>query len=276
MSFRSLKQRAEAIARSLVPPHRRLARAGESLLADGGCDVRELPRLVAPNTTAVDVGARVGGYTYALSRHVGPRGRILAIESIPALADTLARAVRGLRLPVTVVNCALGVAPGQATLAVPAAEDGWLEPNAHGAGVALLERRATLNALATLGRPADATARVPVRTLDDVCAGVDGRISFIKVAVRGRELDVFRGGVRTLARHRPNLLVEIEQRHASHPIAETFDFLTAENYHIEFLDPAGHRRPLVAFDPALNEMLVDSEGTPLPGYVSCFIFTPLR
>ena len=55
------------------------------------------------------------------------------------------------------------------------------------------------------------TIRVPLRTLDSYNLS---NIGFIKIDVEGHELDVLRGAEVTLRRDQPNLLIEIENRHA--------------------------------------------------------------
>src|SRR4051812_29929480 len=96
--------RATDVLRAMIPPHIRFVRAGKAFLADGKREVHLLPKLVQPGTTAIDVGAHIGDYTYALCRHLGNHGRVIAIEPIPDLARRLDQAVRRLGLPVTVLN----------------------------------------------------------------------------------------------------------------------------------------------------------------------------
>jgi hypothetical protein len=89
--------------------------------------------------------------------------------------------------------------------------------------------------------------------------------------VEGHELSVLRGAVETLKKHRPNLLIEIEQRHSAVPIAETFAFIEAQGYRGEFLSPDRQRHEL-------SEFKMDAHQPPVAGrgqYVSNFIFTPV-
>jgi len=53
----------------------------------------------------------------------------------------------------------------------------------------------------------------------------------LKIDVEGNELNIFRGGVDTLKKYKPKILVEIEARHVGQDKAvETFDFLEALGY----------------------------------------------
>jgi FkbM family methyltransferase len=147
------------MARRLMPAHRRFIRAGESFLTGGEREVHELPTLVTPGSTVVDVGAHIGDYTYNLCRLVGPSGRVIAVEPLPDLAKMLSRAARRLGLPVTVLNCALSSKSGEANLHVP------VENGERMAGYAsLVERDAAWGA----------RHRVSLRPLDDVCKDVAG------------------------------------------------------------------------------------------------------
>ena len=114
-----LKQRAKRLLRPLIPAHRRFVRAGEYFLVHGEREVHELSSLVTPGSAAVDVGAHIGDYTYSLCKAVAPGGQVIAIEPLPDLAQTLARATKKLGLPVTVLNCALSSQTGLAELRVP-------------------------------------------------------------------------------------------------------------------------------------------------------------
>jgi hypothetical protein len=127
---------------------------------------------------------------------------------------------------------------------------------------------ATLEPHQSLG--GEQEVHVRVRTLDDICAGAESRVSFIKIDVEGHELKVLRGGVETLRKHRPNLLIEIEQRHSPGPISETFAFIASQGYSGEFITPDRKREELSAF-----RMEVHQPPDAVPGqYVSNFIFTP--
>jgi FkbM family methyltransferase len=207
---------------------------------------------------AVDVGAHIGDYTYSLCRAVGPHGKVIAVEPLPDLARMLSRAVRRLALPVDVVHCALSSEEGEAELTVP------MEHGERMAGFATLERRGPVKSARTF--------RVRLRRLDDLCRDVIGRISFMKIDVEGHELQVLGGAGETVRRHRPNLLIEIEQRHSPVPIRQTLDHVINAGYRGEFLGQNGESIPLSEFDPREHQQ---PERRPGRLYVSNFIFRPV-
>ncbi len=78
----------------------------------------------------------------------------------------------------------------------------------------------------------------------------------------------------TLTRHRPRMLIEIEQRHSPTPILDTFEYLKNLGFRGEFLDSFGRTRDIAGFD------LVANQSAPLNpvgsgSYINNFIFRPL-
>ena len=252
----SMNNRAKDLLRGFIPAHRRFLRSGKEFFEEGEREVHALPGLVEKGTIVVDVGAHIGSYTYCLCKLLGPDGHVVAIEPLPDLAKMLTSAVERLKLPVTVYNCALSSRDGEADLQVPVVNGG------RAAGFATLESRSFDH-----GK----SYHVKLRRLDDICREHPGRLSFIKIDVEGHELEVLRGGIETLQR-RPNLLIEIEQRHSTVPIGETFAFLESQGFRCEFLDANSQPHPFAEFD-VKNHQDVTKVGT--REYVSNFIFRPV-
>jgi FkbM family methyltransferase len=93
---------------------------------------------------------------------------------------------------------------------------------------------------------------------------------FIKIDVEGHEAAVLRGAHGLIARDRPVLLIEMEQRHTGEPIEESLRTVTALGYAASFLRD-GVETPISGFDPD-----ADHRGrVERPGYVFNFIFRPL-
>lgn len=143
----------------------------------------------------VDVGAHIG--MYSLVAAAGTSGRVLALEPNPAAREQLVANVRLNGLAnVIVVGKAAAAAPGRAQLHVPATPDpsfSSLEPGRFAEG---------------------APVEVEVTTVDDEVEVHGLRPTLVKIDVEGRELDVVAGMARTLAAHRPTLLVEVGEESA--------------------------------------------------------------
>ncbi len=223
----------------------------------GERELHELPRLVAPGTIAVDVGAHFGTYSHALCRLVGKGGRVIAFEPIEEDAACLKAAARQLRLPMDVHACALSATNGIAQLTVP---------ERHGFVKAALSSLESHEG----GGP---TRSVETRRLDAVLADAARPVSFVKIDVEGHESAVLDGATETIARHRPNLLIEIEQRFHDRPVSAVIDRVLAMGYHGQFLNAAGQRRPVPEFDPRFHQ---DPAIDPLAReFIANFIFTPV-
>jgi hypothetical protein len=90
---------------------------------------------------------------------------------------------------------------------------------------------------------------VPVKRLDDL--RLDD-VGLIKIDVEGHELAVLRGAADTIARNRPALLLEAEERHHPNAVAEITGSLTELGY-AGYFDLGDARRQIAEFDPALHQ-----------------------
>lgn len=216
---------------------------------------RELPlvcRVLRPGCCAVDVGANEGVYTHAFAR---TGARVEAFEPLPQCLDVL-RSYQRVHPAVSVHEEALGSADGWATLHVPMR------------GGLLINGRASLDA----GTSSDSGADFPVRvrTLDSFALP---KVDLIKIDVEGREADVIRGALQTIAMHRPILLVEIEQRHQTAPIRGVFDLIAGLGYTGRFVHPQRGMLRIDEFDAGTHQAPRNAD-TAGAFYINNFIFTP--
>lgn len=225
----------------------------------GGRALTAVDALVTRGDAVVDVGANWGLYAARLAKLVGAHGQVDAFEPHPVHAGTLNALARA-RPQLRVHAMALASEAGTAELHVP------IVAGRH------------VTALASLGVPAASVEHdvvaVPVDTLDATLSGRRGP-SFVKIDVEGLELEVLRGGERTLRATRPTLLVEIEQRHLDTPIDDTFGYLRQLGYAGHFFRPDGVA-PLEDFDVERDQLAyltpaISEYGMP-SAYVTDFLF----
>jgi FkbM family methyltransferase len=222
---------------------------------DGEPEIRLLAGLGDRGRAALDIGANRGVYAWYLRRYAK---RVHAFEPNPRLA----RRVGWCLAPaVTVWNLALSDRSGRATLRIPTVE-----------GV-------EVDGCSTIETGVDApsggveTIDVEARPLDDLDLA---DVGFVKIDVEGHELAVLRGGRRLLARDRPVLLVEIEERHRPGALREATGMLEELGYRGFFL-LEGRLRELEEFDPStLQDPANVGLFGRLPGrvYVNNFLFLP--
>ena len=148
-----------------------------------------------PGETWLDVGANCGYTSLALSRAVGPDGRVFAFEPALTTAACLERTARANRLDQLVtLPFALSEAP-RPVVSRFATERGMIDSQLPADG------------------QVDMTSIINVG-LDAVWDGIsDGNptVHGIKIDVQGMELDALRGMARLLARHRPRIVLEIHR-----------------------------------------------------------------
>lgn len=232
--------------------------------------LRIIDALVRPGDWCVDVGAHEGVIAAALQQRSGPRGRVLAVEPLPAHHPRLRRLARR-RRGMSLLAAALSDAAGVAELQVP------VVGGRSYLGMGSLEDvRARHSAQVT-------THRVRTVRMDDVLRGAP-RLDFLKIDVEGHEDRVLAGAAQVLRRHRPTVLIELELRHRGRGFSDTVARLEALGLTGWMLD-RDRLRPIAELDLERHQLRyvtrgLDREVMP-EGYVHDFLFTrrdpgPLR
>ena len=257
---RSAKRWLAPAAKSLAPTlfwrrkYRILQRLG-----DGRPDLRLAASLCDPSRVSLDIGADVGEFTIAM---LASSQSVIAFEPRPAHARDLAAMFEAVGAAARVEAVALSDTPGVTTMRVVESDPG----------------RSTIddaNALSGTDGSALQTIEVPVLRLDDLRLD---NVGLVKIDVEGHELAVLRGAADTLARNRPVILVEAEERHHPNAVASITHFLGGLGY-AGYFYVGETRRPVEEFDPALHQDPAHvgsrEDGWAARGvYVNNFIFFP--
>jgi FkbM family methyltransferase len=168
---------------------------------------------VRPGETWLDVGAHYGYTAIALSRLVGPTGRVYAFEPMTASAGCIARtrSMNGLR-QLTIVPFALGQCESIAVRELPAVR-GMVDSTKDGSGRGEQFFVSKFDWLwPRISQSGDIGAQ-----------GIDG----IKIDVQGMEIEALKGMFSTLQKYRPKLVVEL---HRGVSRDEFFDLLESAGY----------------------------------------------
>ncbi len=190
----------ERIKHALIPPRLYLRNLAWRRGRKGEKEIALLPSLVEPGSVAIDIGANKGVYSWALSRICR---EVQAFEPNPKMFHLLTAAVPE---NVKTHEVALSNAGGEAKLILPIQRSGRFS-----------NQGATLQAKKMDGDKGFEILNVDQKPLDSY----DFRdVSFIKIDVEGFELEVIDGARETLARERPNMLIEIDEHHAKKPVAD--------------------------------------------------------
>jgi FkbM family methyltransferase len=222
-------------------------------------ELQIVPFLCDKYKTSIDIGAADGIYTV----HIVDASRdCLAFEPRQPVILELKEMAECLLLPIRIEAVALSHRPGQANLRILERDEG----------------RSTIERENMLEDPDGSERReitVPVRRLDDY--NLDS-VGFVKIDVEGHELSVLQGGLATLRRCLPVMLIEIEERHKPNAICDVNDCLNSLGYEGYFvLD----RRlvPVSCFDLARHQNIEHIGGwrtnwKRFGVYVNNFFFVP--
>jgi FkbM family methyltransferase len=210
---------------------------------------KTLAGLIKQGDVVFDIGANIGAHTLGMAKSVGPNGKVFAIEP----ADfAFAKLLRNLALNSELEGRvhASQFFLGSGAVASPPTEIYASWPLGNDADVHPKHR----------GRLVSANHAV-MDTLDSfVNRRQISRLDLIKIDVDGQELPVFHGGLATLRRFRPILVMEIAPYvHAEHnnSFAEFVDLLKGCGYSLSDADN-GQSIPL---DAAELERMVPDGGS---------------
>lgn len=223
-------------------------------------EVDTFRKLCNPAKAALDIGANEGLYSMYLCRF---STQLHCFEPLPWMAGQLAKKFRDTG-NVVINNCALGSKNEMATIRIPVTQGRQYDTRSSLVGHfddQLIDGEKVLTVK---------TVSVAVKRLDDFHLE---NIGFIKMDVEGFELEVLKGGVETITRNRPNLYIEIEQKHhqGEIPITGVFDFILKLGY-VGFFEYQGRLLPLVNFDAGIHQN-ISNDGAK-DSYCGNFIFLP--
>lgn len=163
--------------------------------------------LVRPGEVVIEVGANIGTHTVPIARRLGPKGRLVAFEAQPVVAQLL-----------------------EANLALN--DIGWVEVLMAAAGseagaipMPVVDYRQVRNVGAVSLVGAQSEARIEMRSIDGLGLGP----ALIKIDVEGMELPVLRGAAATIEASRPILYVENNPLPADESVA-VIEWLRERDY----------------------------------------------
>lgn len=215
-----------------------------------------LEKLIRQDTAFFDVGANIGDYLHVAGKYL-PSNLIYGFEPQPILADRL----RALFPDDTIEAIAFSDTEKTATLKIPLI---------HGQAYT---SRATLTKIREEGEDGAETLSVPTTTIDQYRTKLaDTSVGCIKIDVEGHERSVIAGAHNTIIDNKPNLIVEIEQRHHTEPISEIFNDIICLGYVGWFINIHEHRvAPISEFSVDLHQNLSKFKTS---YYLNNFIFIP--
>lgn len=202
-------------------------------LLHGEPELHEIGHHCDRSKLAIDIGVADGLYLRVLKKF---SAGCVGFEPNPNSYKLLRRRFPEVRLE----NCALSSASGKAALRVPVVD------GVSYSGFGTIDSENTLDAVRGAST---ASFSVGVKTLDGF--GFDN-VGLIKIDVEGHEFDVLTGAKETIGKSRPNLMIEIEERHHRGNLSRICGFLGDRGYRAFFLMD-GVLRPIAEFDLAKHQ-----------------------
>ena len=197
-----------------------LHRAFKYSKSDKG-EIAYIKSAIKKGDTVFDIGAHKAGYLYFILKQVGAQGKVIGFEPQTFLFKYLTKIKALFHWDnVNIENLALSNNTGHQSLYFPLASAG--KTSSPSATIVQHENDSEFTAI----------EEVAIATLDGYCAHHQIIPQFLKVDVEGNELNVFKGGVNTLKKYRPKIIVEIEAKHIGEAqVLETIHFLESLGYH---------------------------------------------
>jgi FkbM family methyltransferase len=245
-ALRMLRPQVKQIAENLFPETMYTRRFRSWVKVEP--ELRLLPALCRKDALALDIGANEGFFSFYLL----PLARkVIAFEPLPQMLAHL----RGRYLDkIEIYGVIISDHAGQGELRYPAG--GYMSATVAPSNSAALES----------GRVIE-TVVAPMETLDSF-AFTD--VGFVKIDVEGHEEAVLQGGLNTVCREMPNLLIEIEERHAPGSLDRVSALLRGIGYAGYYLD-GKQLLPITQFDPNRDQARQKGE---IGKYINNFLFFP--
>ena len=183
-------------------------------------EIKILPKLIKEGTDTLDIGVFRGIYSYELARL---SNHVHSFEANPIIYKYLEKNLTKIIKNITLYNYALSNQIGISSLRVPLRRKTLFSSQfeeKYRAGMGTIHNINKFDEFDTFD--------VKTTKLDDL--KFNNKISFIKIDVEGHELEVIEGAQKFLIKHRPNLLIEIEERHSGKLLYESINYIKKFNY----------------------------------------------
>ena len=175
---------------------------------------------ILPGTDSIDIGVYRGVYSYQMSKF---SKNVHAFEPNPIIYEDLQKNLLKITKNIKIYNSALSNNNKNVKLKVPIRNEKFSEKNYE----EYFEMgRATIHASNEVKN--FKSFNVETKKLDDF--NFLNKISFIKIDVEGHETEVIKGSLNIINKHKPILLVEIEEKHTKKNVKETLNYINSLGY----------------------------------------------
>jgi len=245
-TFRMLRPQLKEVAESLFPQTTYARRFRKWVRTEP--ELRLLPALCRKDALALDIGANEGFF----AQHLLPLAEgVVAFEPLP---EMLARLRKNYLNKMVIVGVVLSDHDGQGELRYPAG--GYMSATIAESNASIAESGRVIKSVV-----------VPMKTLDSFDLT---NVGFIKIDVEGHEEAVLHGGLKTLGREMPNLMIEIEERHAPGSLSRVSALLGDIGY-LGYYLKGKQLISIAQFDRHRDQVAEESK---TGNYINNFLFFP--
>ncbi len=185
-------------------------------------EIEILKDLIIKDTDTIDVGVYRGVHSYEMSKY---SNKVHAFEPNPVIYKDLENYLSKIKSNIKLYNYALSNVEEIKNLKIPLRNSKINKDNYeeyYKMGLASIHES---NTLATYE-----SFQVKSIKLDNI--NIDNKISLIKIDVEGHELEVINGGIKLINKYKPNLIIEIEERHSKRKVMETINKISEIGYKV--------------------------------------------
>ena len=204
---------------------KRLKRA---IIKDYDQEIGLLDMVINKKLESIDVGVYRGVYSYQMSKL---SSHVHSFEPNPLIYPYLEKNLKRIISNMTLYNMALSDKSEIVDLKVPKRFKVLIKKNYEEAFKLGL---ATIHKENSLGKNQFSMFKVKAEKLDNIIQ--NRKIGFIKIDVEGHERNVLIGAEMIIKKYKPNLLVEIEERHTNEKIENILGFINDFGYNSFFSD----------------------------------------
>lgn len=215
-----------------------------------------LQLFINKSSVVLDVGANNGLYCYYFQDIIGVK-EIHAFEPIPSLYSKLEKWFKQVHL----YPFAISDNVSEGILRIP-----YIKSIRY-------ETRAKLDALIEKDETKFKEIKIQTNTLDNLFLDKLSSVDFIKIDIEGHELKAVMGAKNLIKKHRPTLMIEIEERHHSSNLSTVINSIENLGYTCHFFDLSSKRISSYKEFDVLKHQNSKSEDR---NYINNFLFFPIN
>jgi len=189
-------------------------------------EIKLVRSFIKSDTDSLDIGVYRGVYAYQMSKY---SKTVHAFEANPIIFKDLDKNLKKITKNINLYNYALSNKVEQIELKIPIRDLNFNKKNYeeyYQLGKATIHKENELTHYEKF--------IIQSKRIDDI--DFKNKISFIKIDVEGHEKQVIEGGIKTIQKNKPILLVEIEEKYTKKNVSDTIDFINSLGYKSFFFD----------------------------------------